>query len=125
MGIANKAKWAISIALTVILIFVFGCAMASEQGKCGQNARYLLDDNGLLTISGTGEVNSHPWTDTSTSQIKQVVVSEGITRINKIWAFKDCTELVSVALPATMVEIDGEAFLNCTSLTTVVIPEGL
>ena len=40
-------------------------------------------------------------------------------------AFKNCTELLSVTFPASVITIGNEAFCNCTSLTELILPEGL
>ena len=38
-------------------------------------------------------------------------------------AFKDCTSVTSVTLPDGLTQIGNEAFYNCTSLTSVTIPD--
>ncbi len=40
-------------------------------------------------------------------------------------AFRDCTTLTSVVIPEGVVSIGNSAFYECTALTSVVIPEGL
>ena len=47
-----------------------------------------------------------------------------VTRIGKS-AFRDCDNLVTVTLPATIKHIDAYAFRTCSSLTTVNLPAGL
>ncbi|MBE6639497.1 MAG: hypothetical protein E7616_08650 [Ruminococcaceae bacterium] len=40
-------------------------------------------------------------------------------------AFRDCTELTDVVIPAGVTLIDNSAFYNCTALKNVVIPSGV
>ncbi|GMO52155.1 MAG: hypothetical protein Ta2G_10020 [Termitinemataceae bacterium] len=41
------------------------------------------------------------------------------------WAFRDCTSITSVSIPASVTSIGDWAFLRCTSLTSVSIPAGV
>ena len=41
------------------------------------------------------------------------------------YAFEDCTSLTSVVIPNSVTSIGGVAFLGCTSLTSVVIPNSV
>ena len=34
----------------------FSCAFAQQSGSCGENLTWTLDEDGTLTISGTGEM---------------------------------------------------------------------
>ena len=82
------------ICLGVIAVPVMA---ESQSGKCGNNLTWILDDDGVLTISGTGEmynyefsgVNTNPWHDHYKCQVRKVIISEGVTSIGD-WAF--CTD---------------------------------
>ena len=52
---------------------------AVDYGRCGYNVIWILDDNGLLTISGSGKMYSHPWDKYKI--INKVVVENGVTSI--------------------------------------------
>lgn len=118
-----------------------------ESGECGNNATYTFDNNGLLTISGTGMLDSTFWYDTKnfeSEKIKKVKINSGITIIDDYafnncpnitdvefpdtlktigaYAFDGCSSLKSVNFPASVEYIDGFAFANCTSLTEVTLP---
>ena len=54
----------------------------------------------------------------------EIIVPHGVTKIGK-YAFAYCTNLVSVAMPATLKTIGESAFINCTSLVTVSIPDSV
>ena len=41
------------------------------------------------------------------------------------WAFRNCTSLTSVTIPDSVTSIGVEAFSNCTSLTSVTIPDSV
>jgi len=96
-------------------------------GKCGDNLTWKLK-NGVLTISGTGEMWGDTYTDisevswhTNKNAIRKVVIENGVTSIGK-WAFCDCSNLTSVTIPNSVVLIWDWAFAGCSSLTGVTIP---
>lgn len=98
-------------------------------GTCGTNLTWTLDDEGTLTISGTGAMTDYwsigdnaPWYYNK-SQIKALVVEEGVTSISD-GTFAYCYDLAQVTIPSTMVSIGDNAFLN-TGLTSLVLTEGV
>ncbi len=109
-------------------------AATVASGKCGDSAKWTLDAEGTLTISGTGKTwdfidedwNANaPWYDVSLRlRIKKVVVEKGITYVGT-WAFYDCSEMTSVSLPTTLETMGASVFMDCTSLTSVTIPDGV
>ena len=99
-------------------------------GTCGYNTTWVLDAEGTLTISGTGEIynnsyyqNQAPWFDYR-EQIVKIVVEEGITAIGAC-NFYSCTFLKEVSLPSTLLEIRSGAFRRCTQLSSILLPENL
>ena len=91
--------------------------------ECGPNATWVIDDMGILTVSGEGEVTSAPWKDIG-NRINKVVIEEGITGICKS-AFENCIHLNSVAIPGTMEVIPESAFKNCTNLNPSAFSNGV
>lgn len=98
-------------------------------GPCGVNLRWTLDENGLLTVSGTGamydyEYEARPgWYD-SLGLITALELGEGITHIGDK-AFESCYRLTSVTLPASVKSIGRGAFGVCPNLTELKLNEGL
>jgi len=78
-------------------------AAVIESGTCGTNLTWTLDDEGTLTISGTGAMKSYsssssaPWYSYRNS-IKSVSIADGVTSIGS-GVFSGCTSLESITLP--------------------------
>ncbi|MCD7903072.1 MAG: leucine-rich repeat protein [Oscillospiraceae bacterium] len=94
-------------------------------GTCGENATWTLK-NGVLTISGTGDMEDYDVTPWSTlwESITDVVVEDGITSIGDV-AFVGCINLTSVAIPDSVISIGENAFSSCMSLANVTIPDSV
>ena len=92
-----------------------------DLGVCGSHARWSLDSLGVLRIEGTGVVDSSSWSGHASS-IVAVGVEEGIT---SIVSFRGCSELESVSLPSTLVELSLGAFRDCGKLVEVSVPAGV
>ena len=97
-------------------------AWASTSGTCGENATWTLDDNGTLTISGSGNI-SKGWSNYEPS-IKNVVIGNEILGIGS-YAFSYCSALSSVTIPSSVTSIGERAFLDCTALSSVTIPNSV
>ena len=104
-------------------------AVTVHSGICGDNLIWTLDDEGTLTISGTGDMydysgeNASPWKEFS-GNIVSVVLGDGVTSIG-ICAFIDCASLVDVAISDNVDEIGSGAFYGCSSLEEISIPDGV
>lgn len=89
-----------------------GYATSGTTGACS----WSLDENGVLTISGTGAIANNAFVDNN--NIKLVVIEEGVTSIGN-YAFASCSSLTSVTIPGSVTTISNYAFYYCSSLTTV------
>ena len=98
-------------------------ASAATSGKCGDNLTWTLDNNGTLTISGTGDMTSRPW-DSYERSIKSVIINYGVTSIGS-FTFGCCSNLTSVSIPNSVTNIGDAAFIDCYSLTSISIPDGI
>ena len=120
----------------------------------GEAVSFTLNDNitavlqdGVMTVSGEGNTgwisngNQVPWYGVR-DQIREVVIEEGITGINKLFwdcrnletvtlpegltnvygTFYGCTALKSIELPASVTRIGEGAFANCSALASVTAP---
>ena len=98
---------------------------------CGDNLTWKLDKNGLLTISGVGEMvskddlflSSHPWKEYS-GTVNEVVIEEGVTSIAPE-AFSKYKNLLKVTLPKSLTHIGTKAFYQCEFMSEVNFAEGL
>ena len=104
-------------------------AGAKASGTCGKELSWVLDDGGVLTISGTGAMdkgdvfNGGPWHDYCDS-ILQVVIQEGVTSIGNC-AFVDCKNITSVSIADSVTSIGTLAFSDCENLSRINIPSGI
>ena len=79
------------------------------EGICGDSLTWVLDVNGILTISGTGEMTNYssgtaPWHSYS-DKIKSLILSDGITSIGQ-YAFYNCTTLTGdLVIPDSVTSI--------------------
>ena len=93
---------------------------SAESGSCGENLTYTLDDNGQLTISGSGAMDDRyrpGWQET----VNSIVLNEGITTLGK-YAFYGCKNITEAVIPVGVTDITYAAFYQCTGLTSVTIP---
>ena len=107
-------------------------ASAASSGNCGDNGSnvtWSLDDDGTLTISGSGKIEDYrsdidqPWYS-NRSDITSVVIEPGVTSIGS-QAFYECSNLTSITIPSGFISIGDYAFWNCTGLTSITIQNGV
>ncbi len=67
-----------------------------KHGKCGTNANYVLNADGVLVISGQGTISTSSFENNE--YIKSVVINDGIAILGNA-AFKGCTNLRSILIP--------------------------
>ena len=97
-----------------------------DYNRCGENLTYKYN-NGVLTISGTGEMwdfseNSLP--KYSEKEIRTIVLDSNITSIGS-YAFYNCNVLETIEISDNIVDIKDYAFANCSSLRYMELPDGL
>ena len=155
-------KWMIVLVGTLLLMMGILTVTATATdtvayGYCGSegdgtNVVWMLDSDGLLTISGTGAMKNYdrnnrenPWS--RWYEVKAVFISDGVTSIGEYafyrcsdmisatigdgvtsigqCAFNDCTRLTAVTIGKSVTNIQSRAFLGCHSLKSVVIPNSV
>ncbi len=130
---AHKLPSIFLTSLFLLLVMAFPCALSTQaegtpvaSGTCGDSLTWTLDEEGTLTISGTGPMNdgyASPWI-TYRYQIRTAVLESGVTTVGN-YAFMSCTELTSVSLPEGLTSIGDDAFKGCSSLVSINFPESL
>lgn len=86
----------------------------------GENTSWELNDNGVLTINGSGEMDeeqAYEWVEYR-DYVKKVIINEGITTIC-YGAFENMSNLSSVSLPQSLEVGEEAAFSGCTSLPII------
>ena len=115
--------------LSALLVLPVQAAETVDSGTCGPELTWSLDEEGLLIISGRGEMEAYdgtnpaPWYPLRDSVIR-VQAEAGVTLISAS-AFRNCTNLEQITLPDSLREIGAKAFENCTALTEMVIPDSV
>lgn len=123
----NKVRM-LALAITAIILLSLvpiTAGAAANSGTCGNNLMWTLD-NGLLTISGTGDMRDYgigvfvspPWSD---YYVERVEIKSGVTSIGE-YAFFECA-LESIEIPDTVKSIGEEAFLYCVALEKISVSE--
>ena len=96
-------------------------------GACGDNATWTLDDEGTLTIDGSGPMtdyaNKGPWFS-SRDSIKEIVIGDGITHIGNS-AFFYLEAVRSITIGSSVETIGDYSFLNCSGVSSLVIPNNV
>ncbi len=114
----------------IMLLLLLGCLMfscwnmplaAATSGTCGENLTWILEDDGVLTVSGTGAMQGSSW---NAAKVRTVILEEGVTTVGNS-AFYNCRYLTSVHLPASVTSIGEWAFSYCISLEDITIPHGV
>lgn len=118
-----------------------------DSGYCGaddggENLRWTLDNNGVLTITGSGAMKDYTWDENVRldwygykKDIRSVVLDNRITHIGN-YAFDKCTNIESVrytgytgnagvALPESVTTIGVHAFSDTGVTGTLKLPEHL
>lgn len=157
-------KRILSLVLTLSMLCAFipcvNAATIVASGKCGiyaenngKNLTWTLDSNGLLTISGKGEMKEgrnpngtyfkydnilwvkegfYPNSEFDkkrdeyllADKIKRVVINDGVTSIGD-GSFWQCKNMESISIPNSVTEIDVCAFEDCSNLQSITIPNSV
>ena len=93
-------------------------------GNCGKNLTWELDNDGTLTITGTGSMYAYQSWEKYDLSIQKVVINDGALTVGSN-AFKNCTNLTAVKLPEGVVSIQDSAFYGCSGLVNLTIPKSV
>ncbi|MBO7424119.1 MAG: DUF4214 domain-containing protein [Clostridiales bacterium] len=109
-------------ALMIILLYPSLNITADNSGSCGENLTWELDDEGNVTITGSG--NLHGLSGISKSDIVTVTIPNTVTHIDP-YMFSGCYNLKSVTLPDSITKIEYGTFERCNSLKEITIPKSV
>ena len=132
MGNFNARLQLIVVALFLAVIPSLADNVA--QGVCGTGVNWSLDDQGVLTIGGEGEMNNftnptntnatlpswNPWK----SKIKRVVIEGGVAFVGN-YAFYEYDNLEDVAFGEGVKRLGNRVFFGCTGLKKLELPESM
>lgn len=128
-------KRLLSAILIVAAAIVLLCVPAFADGDtvdthCGDTLTWTLSTNGILTVSGTGDMYDYtlvphgnnqmstaPWAEYST-YIDKIVIGSGVTSIGRA-AFYGLNKVTAVTFGGDLTLISPSAFENCVSLRSL------
>ncbi len=125
------------LSLVLTMSILSGCVLCMPAladtavgSACGDDLLWVLDNDGTLTISGTGDMWSksalsvaRPW-ESAGIPLKKVIINEGVTSVGANM-FADCRELESVVLPEGLTRIGDYGFKWCEKLSDIVLPDSV
>lgn len=135
-------KRILGVMFTAVMLAAFiPCVYAAESvgsGECGvqgSNVTWTLDADGVLTISGEGEMEGYqiideyrvvkerprPWGEDA---VTKVIIEDGVTKIGSS-AFSNCRNLTEAVIAESVTYIDHCAFDFDTKLASVNIPDNV
>ncbi len=140
----KHTKTLLALLLAVVMVCVGLPLVAAEEptivdsGTCGENLMWTLDNEGTLTISGEGRMDSFGWSRDEAlnmlittapwrqyhGDIRTVLLEDGVTSVG-YGSFYGCSVLESVTFPDSLQNIGGGAFCYCSALNNVTFPDGL
>lgn len=115
------------LVLSMLCAFMPVIVVAETSGTCGDNVTWTLDQNGALTISGTGDMENYKYASSpfyDRNDIKSLVIENGITQIGE-YAFNECHGLTRVDISDSVLSIGGWAFSGCSGLTSIYLGNGV
>lgn len=123
------------LLLFVIFSFCIPSYAFADDGICGDNMQWSLNEQGTLTITGTGSMYDYhagndstglsepPWYEYA-DKIENIIVSDGVKSLGDN-AFFLCKNVKSVILPDSITQLGSGLFANCQSLETISLPDNI
>jgi len=130
---ASAAPYAANAAEEIPTTSVIDEAPAAkivDSGKINASVSWELDENGTVTVTGSGDMSRVDNTlESKRSRIKKAVIrntssEEVLTAIGNS-LFLNCNQLTEVTLPDTITRIGSNAFSGCSALSTISFPASL
>lgn len=125
-------------------------SVTADSGECGDNLKWVLDTNGTLTISGTGEMSEYafqtsqhqftaeeneqymqelenhkfPWFEKNSPElITNIIIEDGVESISDM-AFYG-TSIKSISLPNSVKKIGKSSIANCAKLEKITLSDNI
>lgn len=108
-------------------------ANGPKSGTTGDCTWEFDPGTGIMTISGSGEMEDYEWSNETQStnapwwdfrdKIKSVVIDDAVTAVGE-FAFEQCANLTSLSLGKSVKEIKYDSFYGC-ALTSLEIPDSV
>ena len=123
----KKRVLSLMLTLSMVCAFIPVIATAATSNTWGKNLIWTFDDNGTLTITGTGDMydgykyRNYSWYN-KCSEIKSIIIESGVTSIARE-AFYGYHNLTSVTIPDSVISIGESAFCDCDNLDSVYITD--
>lgn len=133
------------------LTTTFNVTVKDKSGVCGRNATWALGEDGVLTISGNGDMYDYQyglpdWYELR-AYVTAIVIEDGVTRLGDYafcytsnatevsiadsvttigqGAFESCHSLAEVSIPSGVTGLENYVFYNCGALQNVTLPVGV
>lgn len=88
----------------------------TSDGDNGRNIYWEIDDEGVLTLSGVGVMETTP--NMGDNRVTKVIIGEGITSLPPK-VFKNCKNITEIVMPSTLVSIPEYAFENDSKIISI------
>jgi len=121
------------LLLTVLMSVTSSAEVAVANGTYGDGdaLNWSLDGNGVLTISGTGDMPDYtmytydgaPWYEYK-DQIKTVIVGDAVSAVGN-YTFNGYKSITKVDIGSSVKRIGNTAFGYCSALETLLLSEGV
>ncbi len=132
----KKSKKVLSLVLSLVIVitslvgFTTISYAATRSFTSGDLSCTLDQDTGVFTVKGSGRGAGYansltkraPWYTTYRSQIKSVIIENGVIEIGAYW-FYNCTNLQSVTIADSVDTIGDDCFRSCTALQNITLPK--
>ena len=127
----KKRAISVVVVLCMMISMMSGFSIvvnAAVSGTCG-SLTWNLDDEGTLTISGTGAMPDYassgevPWYARRNS-VKKINISDTVNYIGD-FAFYDCNNITEIVIPDGVTNIGYRAFRSCDALASLTLPESI
>ena len=119
----KMTKWLIAAAVLVAAAVIVIIAATAGSGNAGAAARAAARDYKYTAYSSFVYISKYTGSETEVV-IPEKIEGKPVTYISGS-TFENCSTLTSVVIPEGVTDIGSGAFRGCSALTSVVIPEGV